>query len=336
MTELTIEEQIICSLVFAYETYDLAIRAMDTYGDEKSANFLNALRSAWEASGTVPELSHNTHCGYIQIRPNRDEILRACSGLITAYDKARESSERSSKIQLRNTIESLFDLRAHSRLNSNGAKQQTNHGLKDTLLSRQLTTFPLSSGQISKLKIGGYYRLRDLFEQDVARIMGLCGMTQKQVENVDSVINNFLKVNIPVSELGFRQQLEEIGKSILGDEFCLVSGKSEFWLSRYILFSDKKEMPKSSKRRRTTEHRLSGHNGHEPLYTPAKHGWESWLDALNNQPKTAFRQYTKWLKLLADYRDLSKVIKVPKTREFEETSCKFEELVLSPKPPLFR
>jgi hypothetical protein len=335
MTDLTTDEQSICSLVFAYEAYDLAIRALDSYGDEKSAYFLGAFQTEWEKTGKIPDLSHNTKCGYIQMRPNRDEVLGACSGLISAYDNARESLERSSKLQLRRTIEALFDLRALSRLKSDGQKPQKSDSLRDILLSRQLATFPLSSGQITKLKNGGYHRLGDLFEQHETRIMGLCGMTQKQVENVDAVINNYLKVNIPFSELGFRQQLEAIGKSILGDEFCLIKGTTEFWLSQDFILSNQRNVPKS-RTCRTTHYYLDGFKGQEPTYRPVKHGWETWLVALNQQPKSAFSQYTKWLKLVADRRDPSKVIKVPKTREFEKSNHQFESLVLSPKPPFFR
>ena len=329
MKALNVSEKCILSLVFGYQAYDIAFRAMDSYGDEESAQLVTSLRNACESCGKVPDLSHENLYGHVHLFPTRDDFVVASSKLIDAFDVARESSDRTQKLQLRRTIEAIFELRACARLTPVLREQSAPQGIRDAMLNRELSTYPLSSNQVNKLRMGGYVRLRDLYGEKMFNIVGKCGLTEKQVENLDNLIGNYLKAVVSVDEIGFRNQLEVVGKTVLGEGFKLMDGTPAFWFIQFSEFAGKKE-PKEI-HRTTRLYRYSVWEDKSEIF-----GWEGWLDSLVEQPGTVFIKFKKWLKLVAEWMASPTEFKAPTTPSFASNTKWFETLVQSPKPPFFK
>lgn len=220
--------------MFGYTSFGAALRAMDGYGDERSATLVNEVRSAWEGSGTVPDLSHESRFGLVRLNPTREDVILVCTGMIDAFDSLRESGT-GAKLNLRKTIEALFELRAYARMKPSPTHGQAQINLRESLLNTPLAEFPLSAAHVNKLRRGGYTRLRDIHGERMATIVGKCGFTEKQVASIDKVLDNFLKVEVKPADIGFRQQLESIGKKHLGDEFALVDqADPTYWFNSYV------------------------------------------------------------------------------------------------------
>lgn len=230
------EERGILALAFGYNSFGAALRAMDAYGDERSAHLVNELRSAWQASGTIPDLSHENRFGFVRLNPTRDDLVMACTGVIDSYDSARESGDRS-KLSLRQTVEALFELRAFARLQPSGAAPTQSGESAAPVLQRELNAFPLNAGQVNKLKKGGYLRLRDLKGVPVKTIAGKCGMTERQVAAVDEVLANYLLATVTLHEIAFRASFEASGKEALGESFEAIGTTGEIWLTKYKMLA---------------------------------------------------------------------------------------------------
>jgi hypothetical protein len=332
MKALNVSEKCILSLVFGYQAYDIALRAMDSYGDEESAQLVTSLRNACESCGKVPDLSHENLYGHVQLFPTRDDFVVASSKLIDAFDVARESSDRTQKLQLRRTIEAIFELRACARHTPVLRDQSAPQGIRDAMLNRELSTYPLSSNQVNKLRMGGYVRLRDLYGEKMVNIVGKCGLTEKQVENLDNLIGNYLKAVVSVNEIGFRNQLEVVGKTVIGEGFKLMDGTSAFWFNEFSNFAGKVQPKETLRttRKKTLYPRLRLSLVSEIF------GWEGWLDSLDQQPATVFIQFKKWLKLVSEWMASPTEFKAPTTPSFASNTEWFETLVQSPKPPFFK
>lgn len=237
------EEHGVLALMFGYQYFDAALRAMDSLGDERSAITLNQLRTDWEGSGNIPNLSHETPFGHVQLAPTRDDVVQVCTGMIDAYDSMRESGERA-KLSLRSTIEALFELRAFARLQPSEVMASNISEAPANILHRELCTFLLNTGQVNKLKKGGFVQLGDIKGVPATTIAGKCGMTEKQVETVDGIISNYLLATVELEEIGFRTEFETQGKVALGESFEATGISGFIWLLTYKTLADCAEVQK--------------------------------------------------------------------------------------------
>lgn len=233
MTISNAEERGILALMFGYTSFGAALRAMDAYGDERSATLVSEVRSVWEGSGTVPDLSHENRFGHVRLNPSREDVILACTGMIDAFDSTRESNDRA-RLSLRKTIEVLFELRAFARLQPPETAPRTACDGTSDILQRELSAFPLSAGQLNKLKRGGYLRLGELSDSSNMKIAGKCGLTENQVANVHGILNNYFLATVRLEDITFRSRFEELGKELLGGDFEPVVLTSDVWLQKYF------------------------------------------------------------------------------------------------------
>lgn len=286
MIEANLEEWGILSLMIGYRSFTAALKAMDGYGDDRSAQLINKVRASWESSGQVPDLSHKTAFGLVPLCPGRDEIVNACSGMIDAYDLMRESGERV-RPTLRRTVEALFELRALARVQSAGPQNPTPSSPRERILNLSLTELPLTATQVNRLKRGGYTKLRDLHGVPMEAVVGKCGFTEKQVASIDQVIDNFLKVTIKPADFVVWRRLHAFGSAHLGESFSLAEGDfslvpqdEAYWLSHHVSSVQRE----ATDTYRTTYERII-RDKYYPRYswtTHSEYGWEYWLDALDN------------------------------------------------------
>ena len=148
MIELNDDEKAIVMIAFGYRRYSSAILAMDNYGDIKSSNLVTQILDFWRKTDLIPDLSHKSTFGAISLSPSADDIVNTCSGLIEAFDAFRESASRS-RVNLRHSIETLFELRAFARLVSlDSDKTKFSNGSEESILNTFATYFwnPTSTG----------------------------------------------------------------------------------------------------------------------------------------------------------------------------------------------
>jgi hypothetical protein len=203
-------------LIFAYRWYDHAVHALDALGDDESSAVINKIKTDWEDSGIVPDLSHESLFGLVKIHPNREEIIQACSGLIDAYDEKRISNERV-KLNLRKTIDSLFELRSFARQIAINPKNTEQAEKNWSLASPR--EFPISTVIANKLMAADLKTMEMLKEHDDKTLSALTGLSNRQIEKAHQQIFRFLeyqfKNRISKLEIALTPKLSEItGKPI--------------------------------------------------------------------------------------------------------------------------
>lgn len=179
------------TLIFAYHSFDIALRAMDAVGDDISASAINKIRSEWDDSGNIPDLSHETRVGPVRMCPTQEEIIRVCTSLIDAYDTARESGEWK-QLNLRKSVEALFELRAFARLAcSDSDANKLSKGKK--WLKSSLSELPIPVATSKKLVRAGYSTLESLMKVNDESISALTGLSHNQISKCHEVIFNYLE-----------------------------------------------------------------------------------------------------------------------------------------------
>jgi hypothetical protein len=179
------------TLIFAYHSFDIALRAMDAVGDDISASAINKIRSEWDDSGNIPDLSHETRVGPVRMCPTQEEIIRVCTSLIDAYDTARESGEWK-QLNLRKSVEALFELRAFARLAcSDSDANKLSKGKK--WLKSSLSELPIPVATSKKLVRAGYSTLESLMKVNDESISALTGLSHNQISKCHELIFNYLK-----------------------------------------------------------------------------------------------------------------------------------------------
>ena len=215
-------DAVIGSLVFKFGIQEVALEGMEHFGDTESALFFLAIKSRLQASGAFPDLSQELPSGVLDIRPTATEALASLSDLISAYDAARLDPRRNSRIQLRRTIEAVYELVDTLREQQISDSEAKDCLSKESLLNKSFECLPLRPGQIKSLNVGGFKYLKDIFGLGRLDIMGRCGLTDRQVEAIDEIITNYVIVSVRLDDMVLLPFLRQVGVDIFGCGFQLV------------------------------------------------------------------------------------------------------------------
>ncbi len=284
-------EKAIIGLGFLYNAHAMALEVLNILGDEKSVEFIGSIESEWEASGTLPDLSHETETGQCQVSLTEEQVVNACSGILDAYDAARSDSSRDERIQLRATIEAIYSLRDFARSAATVLKEQPAGLSKASLLNRPLGSFPLRPAQTKSLGAAGYRTLGDLYMAPAIEIMGRGGLSAGQVSTLDDILENYILAYVALSDIPILSKLSNLGTTLVGDHYRLQDKAAHTWLKelpRYFLDVNT-QLPLRTTRRSTDKYG-----------THYYFGWESFIIFLDDKHPHSYRLYKKFLSLLAE------------------------------------